>query len=160
MKTIENLLISRGELDRIYNTGRLKLFLWRSLHANVKAANPLYPDFDPREIRADILRAPDVEVRESGGIPYVIARLGQGTSLFDRPGVFGEKNWIYFEIPEGTDIPHGLIITKDAYNPKYRATHYSLSPNYTMPKSQFIRLLDQLANNAMKQKTKVQNGRR
>lgn len=94
MKTIESLLISRGELDRIY-TGQLTLFLWRSLHTNVTAVNPLYPDFDPREVRAGVLRAPDVEVKSVGGIPYVIARIGQGTSLFDKPSVFGEKDWTY-----------------------------------------------------------------
>lgn len=159
MKTIENLLISRGELDRIY-TGQSTLFLWRSLHKNVKTANPLYPDFDPREVRAGVLRAPDVEVKSVEGVPCVVARLGQGTSLFDKPSVFGEKNWTYFEIPEGTDIPLGLIITRDAYSPKYRATHYTVSPNHTMPKSQFIRLLDQLANNAVTQKAKAQYGRR
>ncbi len=158
MKTIEGLLISRGELDRIY-TGKLKLYLWRSLHKSVKTANPLYPDFDPREVRAGVLRAPDVEVKPIGGIDHVIAKLGQGTSLFDKAGVFGEKNWTYFEIPEGTEIPNGLIITKDAYNRKYKATHYSISPNHTMPKEKFIRLLDQLAENAKKQQIKVSYGR-
>jgi hypothetical protein len=88
----------------------------------------------------------------------VVSKLGQGTSLFDTPGTFGEKNWMYFEIPERTEIPKGLIITKDAYNPKYKATHYSISPNYTMPKNQFIKLLDILAENAQKQLRKNRHG--
>lgn len=158
MDTIENLLISRGELDRIY-VGALKLYLWRSLHKKVKSANPLYPDFEPREVRAGVLRAPDVEVKPIGGVEHVISRLGQGTSLFDQCGAFGEKNWTYFEIPAGTSIPAGLIITKDSYNPKYKATHYSISPNYTMPKHRFIKLLDTLAENAQKQRRKVSNAR-
>ena len=151
------MLISRGELERIY-TGSLKLFLWRALHKDAKKENPLYPDFEHREIRAGVVRAPDVIVKKIGSIDHVVAKLGQGTSLFDRPGAFGTKNWEYFEIPEGTEIPEGLIITKDQYNSKYKATHYSISPNYTMPKAQFIRLLDQLAQNALSQKKKVQNG--
>jgi hypothetical protein len=44
MKTIENLLISQGEIDRIYK-GELTLYLWRALHKSVKIKNPLYPDF-------------------------------------------------------------------------------------------------------------------
>jgi hypothetical protein len=158
MKTIEDLLISQDEIDRIY-TGELTLYLWRSLHKKARVKNPLYPDFDPREIRAGVLRAPDVEIKRIGEIEHVIARLGQGTSMFDQPNVFGTKHWAYFEIPEGTIIPQGLIITKDSYSHKYKATHYSLSPNYTMPKARFIFLLDQLAQNAISQKRKVQNGR-
>lgn len=157
MDTIEKLLISKGELERIY-VGELKLYLWRSLHKSIKTANPFYPDFEPREVRAGVLRGPDVEVKSVSGIPHVISKLGQGTSLFDKPNVFGEKNWMYFEIPEGTKIPEGLIITKDSYNPKYKATHYSISPNYTMPKQQFIRLLDKLAENAQKQSRKTKHG--
>src|SRR3954468_9440975 len=140
MKTIESLLISRGELDRIY-TGSVRLWLWRALHKKVTVANPLYPDFVAREIRG-ILRAPDLETKVIGGTEHVVSRLGQGTSLFDRQGVFGAGNWTYFEIPAGTEIPVGLIITKDAFNEKYRATHYSISPNFTMPKTQFVGLLD------------------
>jgi hypothetical protein len=34
MKTIESLLISRGELDGIY-TGSVRLWLWRALHKQV-----------------------------------------------------------------------------------------------------------------------------
>lgn len=158
MDTIEKLLVSKGELERIY-FGELKLYLWRSLHKNVKTANPLYPDFEPREIRAGVLRAPDVEIKLMAGIEHVVSTLGQGTSLFDKPGCFGEGNWKYFEIPEGTEIPKGLIITKDTFNPKYKATHYSISPNYTMPKLQFIKLLDKLAENAQKQCGMVGNGR-
>lgn len=110
------------------------------------------------KIRTGVLRGPDVEIKSVSGIPHVISKLGQGTSLFDKPGVFGENNWMYFEIPEGTKIPEGLIITKDAYNPKYKATHYSISPNYTMPKQLFIKLLDKLAENAQEQLRNTRHG--
>ncbi|MBV2129019.1 hypothetical protein [Arsukibacterium indicum] len=158
MNTIEKLLISRGELERIY-VGQLHLYLWRALHNSTKTGNPLYPDFESREVRAGVLRAPDVEVsKDKRGVEQVVSRLGEGTSLFDKPGAFGAGNWTYFEIPEGTQIPSGLIITKDSYNRRFNATHYSISPNYTMPKAQFIALLDQLARNAEAQRRKLSNG--
>ncbi len=158
MKTIEKLLISKGELGRIY-VGQLRLYLWRSLHKSSKVKNPFYPDFEEREIRAGVLRAPDVEVVEdNSGNQIVISRLGEGTSLFDRAGAFGDSNWAYFEIPEGTEIPDGLIITKDSFNKRFNATHYSISPNYTMSKIKFVALLDKLASNAEAQKRKLANG--
>lgn len=157
MKTIEKLLISKGQLDRIY-LGTLKLYLWRSLHKSSTSRNPLYPDFEEREIRTGVLRAPDVEVvRQEDGLEIVKSVIGKGTSLFDRSGAFGEANWTYFEIPEDTEIPSGLIITKDSYNKRFDATHYSISPNFDMPKTRFIQLLDQLAINAEKQKRKQAN---
>lgn len=158
METIENLLISRGELDRIY-VGQVKLYLWRSLHKSIKSRNPLYPDFDPRQIRAGVVRLPDVEVETIQGVELVIAKLGKGTSLFDRQNVFEGTSWAYFEIPKGTEIPYGLIITKDSFNTKFKATHYTISPNFTMPKIQLIKLLDKLAENAQTQKRKLSNGR-
>jgi hypothetical protein len=95
------------------------LYLWRALHKTAYTSNPLYPDFESREIRAGVLRAPD---------------------------------------PKGTEIPNGLIIVKDSYSKKYQATHYSLSPNYTMPQTQFKLLLDRLARNAIARATKVSSG--
>lgn len=156
MKTIESLLISRGELDRIY-TGSTSLVLWRALHTAVVVSNPLYPDFDAREVRGR-LRAADVEMKVIGGVEQVVSRLGDGTSLFDRHGVFQGSNWTYFEIPAGTEIPTGLIIVKDKFNEKYQATHYSISPNFTMPKKQFVALLDALAKNAQALGQKLGNG--
>ena len=98
-----------------------------------------------------MLRAPDVEINGD----LVVARLGEGTSLFDRPDVFGQKGWQYFEIPRGTLIPDGLIITKDRYSEKYRAAHFTISPNYTMTKEKFVWLLDQLARNARAAQKKI-----
>jgi len=72
--------------------------------------------------------------------------------------VFGSAYWTNFELPKGTKIPSGLIITKDDFNTKYNATHYTLSPDYTMPKTKFIRLLDELARNAKIRKAMIENG--
>jgi hypothetical protein len=35
----------------------------------------------------------------------------------------------------GDPTPRVQIITKDAFDDKYRATHYSISPSFTMPKT-------------------------
>ncbi|MDP5189076.1 hypothetical protein [Rheinheimera baltica] len=51
-------------------------------------------------------------------------------------------------IPAGTIIPKELVITKDHYIPKKNSWHYSISPNFDMPVSKFLRSLDQLAINA------------
>jgi hypothetical protein len=105
-----------------------------------------------------VLRAPDVTVQIRGGTPFVVARLGQGTSLFDRAGAFGQGNRMYFEIPKGTVIPDVLIVVRDDYNSKYKATHYSLSPNQDMTQQRFMQLLDQLARNAIQHVKKVGHG--
>lgn len=66
MKTLENILISRGDLDLIYD-GKAGLNLWRAIHKDNKGKNPLYPDFYPRVIRGSI-RRPDITIKEIGGI--------------------------------------------------------------------------------------------
>ena len=84
METIESLLISRGDVDRICK-GEVALYLWRAFHNSAVTTNPLYPDFEAREIRAGVLRAPDVEIQSIGGVACVVSRLGDGTALFDKP---------------------------------------------------------------------------
>lgn len=97
MKTLESILITRGDLELIYN-GAVSLHLWRAVHKDSFSGNPLYPDFYPRMVRGS-LRRPDITVKEIGGIEYVEAELVKGTSLFDKYGTFGFKNFDYFEIP-------------------------------------------------------------
>lgn len=155
MKTLEDILISRGDLDLIYD-GKAGLHLWRAVHKDSKGTNPLYPDFCPRWVRGS-MRAPDVTIKEIGGVEYVEAELAKGTSVFDKPGTFGFKHFDYFEIPAGTEIPAGLIIIKGEYNQKYQATHYSICPNYRMRKDFFIALLNLLALNAQSQQRKIRN---
>jgi Tse2 ADP-ribosyltransferase toxins len=68
----------------------------------------------------------------------------------DAPGMFGASGWQYLVIPEGTVIPSGLVVTRDhVMRIRGRSCwHYSISPNYSMPVSQYLLLLDQLAANA------------
>ena len=156
MKSLEDILIAKGDLALIYD-GSSGLNLWRAIHKDNIGNNPLHPDFYPRMVRGS-LRKPDVTVKEIGGVEYVEAELVKGTSLFDKSGTFGFKNFDYFEIPAGTEIPAGLIIIKGEFNSKYQATHYSVCPNHRMRKDIFITLLDRLALNARVQKGKKKNG--
>jgi len=156
-RTVEAILISKGQMDRIYK-GSVPLNLWRSLHRSVKSDNPLYPDFEPREVRPGFFRDPDITLVTIGGVVNVLAEVDMGTSLFDRSNIFGASSWIYFEIPAGTVIPEGLLITKDKFNDKMQATHYTILPNFTMPKAQFCALLDQLARNAAARRAALRHG--
>ena len=67
-------------------------------------SNPLYPDFEPRLVRGRI-RLPDVEIKKINGLEHVVAKLGQGTSLFDEPDVFGPTNWAYSSRRKRCAIP-------------------------------------------------------
>ncbi|WP_425607677.1 hypothetical protein [Pseudoalteromonas ostreae] len=75
---------------------------------------------------------------------------------FSIDGLFGHKNWDYIVIPKGTLVPKELIITKDHYIAKKKSWHYSISPNFDMPVSEFLAALDTLAFNA-KIKIKVKS---
>ena len=104
------------------------------------------------------IRQPDVETYTKHGCQWVRAKVGMGVSLLDRKNAFPGGGWEYFVIPKGTEVPAGLVITKDHYIARYSATHYSVSPNFDMPASQFIRLLDILAMNAKRAQNEVANG--
>ena len=96
------------------------------------------------------------ETYDVDGIEYVKSEESRGTSLSDIDGLFGHKSWDYIVIPKGTTIPNELIITKDHYIPRKKSWHYSISPNFDMPVSNFLNALDKLAFNA-KIRIKVQS---
>lgn len=150
MITLEAVIISRGDIEKIYKSS-IKLTLWRAINKleSDKTLNPLYPDMKNRRLPNGRLRLADVSMyANSDGILCVKAEEGRGASLSDNDCLFGSKNWDYVVIPVGTAIPPELIITKDHYVPAKNAWHYSLSPNFDMPVEKFLRALDQLAKNA------------
>jgi len=107
--------------------------------------NPLYPDLEQRVLPSGNIRDPDLEKELKNGIWYVKAEIGKGTSVVDKEGIFGYKNWEYIVIPAGTVIPKEIIITKDHYMDRKKCWHYSISPNYDMPVSEYLKALDELA---------------
>ena len=116
MITLEQVIISRGDIEKIYRAEK-KLTLWRGLHNSEvdNKLNPLYPDFYSKQLPNGDIRAPDVTIIKEGVKEVVLSEEGVGTSLVDKEGIFGYKNWEYFVIPKGTHIPSELIITKDHY---------------------------------------------
>jgi hypothetical protein len=149
MLTLEEIIISRGEIEKIYRAN-IALTLWRGLHSSDDKINPLYPDFYRRDLPNGDIREPDVTIvrDQKTGKEIVKSEEGVGTSLTDKEGLFGHKSWEYYVIPKGTVIPKELIITKDHYLARKKCWHYSISPNVDMAKEDFIAALDKLAQNA------------
>jgi hypothetical protein len=154
-QTTKSFFVKISQVDRIFNSNRdLGLFLWRATRTDSNIANPLFPDFHPREIRPGQFREPDVTIKSVSGVDHifpVVHKSGpnsiwkaQGTSLFNEENTFPGKKWEYFEIPKGTKIPNGILIIKDDYNSRFKATHYSIVPDYVMSVKSFKRLLEQL----------------
>ena len=147
MITLEDILIKKGEVEKIYR-GRSTLRLWRGLNVDDDRPNPLYPDLEQRVLPSGNIRDPDVDREFKDGIWYVKAEIGKGTSIVDKEGIFGHKKWDYIVIPAGTIIPDEIIITKDHYMQRKNCWHYSISPNFDMPERDYLKALDQLAVNA------------
>ena len=59
MLTLEEIIISRGEIEKIYKAN-IALTLWRGLHNSDEKINPLYPDFYTRNLPNGDIREPDV----------------------------------------------------------------------------------------------------
>lgn len=157
MKTLEDILISRNELERLY-TGSITLHLWRAVRAGDVQKGVLHPELEKRDMGRGRIRQPDVETYTKNGHQWVRAKVGMGVSLLDRKNAFSGGGWEYFVIPRGTEIPAGLVITKDHYISRYSATHYSVSPNFDMPAAQFMSLLNLLAMNAKRRQQEVAHG--
>lgn len=73
-----------------------------------------------------------------------------GFPFFDRAGI-PSKRWEYYKLLVGIKLPVGLVITKDDYKEKLKATHYTIRPNWDMPVTKFCMLLDELAAKLIKE---------
>jgi hypothetical protein len=148
MITLEEIIISRGDIEKIYKSD-INLTLWRAINKSAnQEVNPLYPDIEERMLPNGRVRVADVATYSKDGILYVKSEESRGTSLTDKDGLFGYKNWDYVIIPAGTIIPSELIITQDHFIPKKKCWHYSISANFDMPVTKFLNALDILAKNA------------
>jgi hypothetical protein len=64
----------------------------------------------------------------------------RGVSVFDAPAAMTrDAEWFY--IPEGTDIPPGLAVTKDGDKMPGKALHYTIAPKDDMPFTLFLQHL-------------------
>lgn len=122
--------------------------------ANAPTIAPLlHPTFEP-VMAAGRLRAPDILANKETG--KYEPDTG-GTSVFDRAGVLKAADFD-FHIPEGTDIPPGVKISKDEFNKRLKATHYSIMPAVPMFKDVLMGKLDNLARNAIKRQYEKARG--
>lgn len=134
----------------LYRSIRIEQFPDGVFDGKDPAEGVLYPDFYARDLGEGKTRAADVTVvtDDTDRLEYVLA--GGGTSLFDKPNVFKAKGWLSFEIPEGTVIPDSLVVKKDNWNPRFKATHYQIEVKVgRMPKDAMKGALDNLARNAI-----------
>ena len=140
----DSYFINKRALGELFDSKfPLNLHLWRGQKPAEKGNPVLYPTLKAFLLSNGKRREPDIDTYEKNGTTWVKATSG-GVSLFDALGVPNSK-WKYYRLPAGTDIPHGLVITKDSFNPRHNATHYSLRPNWDMPLKKFLMLLDQVA---------------
>ncbi|WP_338845438.1 hypothetical protein V8J88_17105 [Massilia sp. W12] len=113
------------------------------------APEVLYPDFEPRVLPDGRVRDADIEKQiDKDGSVWVKSR--GGTSLFDKDAVFPRKKWTTFHIPNGTEIPDGIIIRFTGYNKKYDANHYQIESKAGLMRIDAYKgALDNLARNAI-----------
>ena len=81
MITLEEIIISRGDIEKIYRS-QVTLTLWRALNKDdvEEVINPLYPDFAPRILPNGDIRSPDIKpFKHANGQMYVKAEEGVGT---------------------------------------------------------------------------------
>lgn len=149
MRTIEGILVSQKSLT-MYFRFRTGVDLWRAFRTDEEPkTNPLHPDLDERQLPNGKKRDPDVGTVMTRFGRYVRAIPSMGCSLMDIPNGFGHQKWKYFFIPNGTIIPHRLIITRDRRMRQQNCWHYSISPNYTMTELHYLTALNELAANAI-----------
>ena len=123
----------------------LAVNLWRGERLPSDGTPFLYPILKSFKLSNGKPRNADIKTYQKNGELWVDSSSG-GISLFDLFGV-PMKKWNYYKLPAGTEIPYGLVITKDTFNPTFNSTHYSIRPNWDMPLTKFIMLLDILAKN-------------
>jgi hypothetical protein len=108
----------------------------------------LYPDFERKWIESTkSWRRPDVTVVP--GEDGLEVKTAGGTSLFDKARVFKGKSWLYFKIPNGTEIPDSLSLTGPKWNETFGANHYQIGPHARMLVESYKGALDNFARNAI-----------
>ena len=143
-KTIEDIFIDRGLLDRLYtNSVPVDLFRFFESTDLPHSRFLLRPVLEPYAVAPGRMRSIDIERRDINGIMYVIAGTG-GVSLFDGVAPF-KKPGVHYKLPQGTAIPPGLAISRDNLSKTLGRVHYTLHPSQTMAELHFLFLLRRLS---------------
>ncbi len=141
--------VNKRELGELFDSKfDLNVNLWRGRnpHNNDSIFYPILKSF---RLSNGNLRPEDIKTFNRDGGLWVRAKTG-GISLFDRSGI-PSKRWEYYKLLAGTTIPIGLVITKDDYKESFKATHYTIRPNWDMPVEKFCILLDKFATKLVKE---------
>jgi hypothetical protein len=118
----------------------------------------LCPSFEPKTYEVKKRGKVETRARPADVVPVVeegeqiVYPESGGTSLFDKKldKVFLEKFWLFFTIPEGTEIPGSLRIRHTGRNTAYQAEHYQIeAASGRMTVGQFKGAVDNLARNAV-----------
>ncbi len=111
----------------------------------------LYPSFDPTPITGGPKKGEvrEADVRKESTEEGIFVMPGGGTSLFDKPDVFGTKYWCRFDIPVGTTFDDSLKLRGPDWHSKYNANHYQIEPKNRMRLDAFKGALDNFARNAI-----------
>ncbi|WP_457328531.1 Tse2 family ADP-ribosyltransferase toxin [Rhizobacter sp. P5_C2] len=80
-----------------------------------------------------------------------------GTSVFDSAKALRRADGD-FHIPAGTDIPPDLKVSKDAYNDRLKAIHYTIMPAKPMFKDALLGSLDNFVRNAIRRQYEAARG--
>ena len=138
-KKEDEYFIKKRELGELFDSKfPLTLHLWRGQKPEEGHCPVLYPLLKSYLLSNGRTREPDIDTYQKSDTTWIKAN-GKGVSLFD---VFGVPNikWNYYKIPAGTAIPAGLVIVKDKFNSKHKASHYSICPNWDMTLKNYWRI--------------------
>ncbi|GAB2190559.1 hypothetical protein MAH1_21670 [Sessilibacter sp. MAH1] len=147
---LKDVLIQSGKINQ-YFEGAVPVNLWRA--RNKKTQIHVFDFVEKNTVLSNGRpRLADIQIVSKNGVKWVSVKYQpRGISTFDEPGLPKGKDWEYYRIPKGTELPNGLAIVKDQFNTKFQATHYTIAPAYDMPLSQFKNLLHLLAQRIIKE---------
>ena len=122
--------------------------------ANAKEIAPiLHPTLEADDLGGG-KRVPDIRPNEMTGQYYPDTG---GTSLFDRAKALRTSDGDFF-IPAGTDIPPDLKVSKDEFNKRLKATHYTIMPSKPMFRAALLGSLDNFVRNAIRRQYEAARG--
>ena len=150
MQVLRDVLIAAGELDK-YFEGVAPVTLWRAKKRGQEDVFSLIEE--PMTSSGGIPRPADVTIDPGpDGTSWVrVQHRPRGISTFDKTNIFKGQHWEYYRIEKGTELPTGLAIVKDSFNPRFGAFHYTIAPARDMPLEQFKSLLRVLSSRLIRE---------
>jgi len=151
-KTIHELFVEAGQIDRLF-TGTTPTDLFRFSETNGPLSDKMlmYPLLADTPMPSGRVRSADVQREE---IPpgssnfYILPNMKMALSLFDGPANF-PKVGNHFVVPQGVQIPPGLVISRDRLNKHLGYTHYSVHGAMIMHELHYLFLLRRFAASAI-----------